>query len=212
MQAERLKRLRLIALVPVKALSRAKTRLAGALDGEARARLMHDTLRRTLQTLKQVEAVGEVVVITRDDEVSRWAAEWGARVMRERGEGLNEALRQARYEMRDAFPDADALLAVPADLGWPAAEDVRAMVALAEDAPAPCVVIAPDRHERGTNALLLRPPDVSDVSCGPDSATRHAELARQKGATPILYRSASLSLDVDEPEDLALYEAAPYIL
>ena len=59
----------MIALVPVKALSRAKTRLAGALDQTARARLIHDTLRRTLQTLQQVEAIGEVVVITRDDEV-----------------------------------------------------------------------------------------------------------------------------------------------
>jgi 2-phospho-L-lactate guanylyltransferase len=208
----------MIALVPVKTLSRAKTRLAGALDSGARAKLMHDTLRRTLQALKQVEAIGEVVVITRDDEVNRWATEWGAQVIRERGEGLNEALRQAR----DAYKDADALLAVPADLGWPAVEDLQAMIALAGDEggqpgnqtrrQTQSVIIAPDRHESGTNALLLRPPGVIDFAFGPDSAARHAALATEKGITPILYRSASLSLDVDEPEDLALYEAAPYVL
>jgi len=32
---------------------------------------MHDTLRRTLHALKQVQAIRDVVVITRDDEVSR---------------------------------------------------------------------------------------------------------------------------------------------
>ncbi len=201
----------MIALVPVKALSRAKTRLAGALDQTARARLIHDTLRRTLQTLQQVEAIGEVVVITRDDEVNRWAIGWGAHVIRERGEGLNEALREAR----DAFTGAPALLAVPADLGWPAAEDIQTMIELAGATPelgAPCVVIAPDRHESGTNALLLRPPGVIDFAFGPQSAARHAALAHEKGVHAILYHSASLSLDVDEPEDLLLYEAAPYIL
>jgi 2-phospho-L-lactate guanylyltransferase len=196
----------MIALVPVKALSRAKSRLAETLDPAARARLMHDTLRRTLQALKQVQAIRDVVVITRDDEVSRWAAEWGAQIVRERGEGLNESLREART----AFLDADALFVTPADLGWPAVEDIEAMIALAADGPS--VVIAPDRHERGTNALLLRPPDVIDFCFGTDSAAQHAARADEKGITPLWYRSSSLSLDVDDPEDLALYEAAPYIL
>jgi 2-phospho-L-lactate guanylyltransferase len=196
----------MIALVPVKALSRAKSRLANTLDPAARARLMHDTLRRTLQALQQVKTIHEVVVITRDDEVSRWAAEWGARVLREHGEGLNESLREARA----AFLDADALLVTPADLGWPAVEDIEAMVALAEECPS--VIIAPDRHERGTNALLLRPPDVIDFCFGTDSAAQHAARAGEKGVTAQWYRSSSLSLDVDDPEDLALYEAAPYIL
>jgi 2-phospho-L-lactate guanylyltransferase len=196
----------MIALVPVKALSRAKSRLAETLDPAARARLMHDTLRRTLHALKQVQAIRDVVVITRDDEVSRWATEWGAQVVREHGEGLNESLREARTN----FLSADALLVTPADLGWPAVEDIEAMIALAADVPS--VVIAPDRHERGTNALLLRPPDVIDFCFGTDSAAQHAARASEKGITPQWYRSSSLSLDVDDPEDLALYEAAPYIL
>jgi 2-phospho-L-lactate guanylyltransferase len=196
----------MIALVPVKALSRAKSRLADTLDPPARARLMHDTLRRTLQTLKQVRVIHDVVVITRDDEVSRWAAEWGALVVREQGEGLNESLREARAK----FLSADALLVTPADLGWPAAEDIEAMVSLVTDGPS--VVIAPDRHERGTNALLLRPPDVIDFCFGADSAAQHAARAVEQGITPQWYHSSSLSLDVDDPEDLALYQAAPYIL
>jgi 2-phospho-L-lactate/phosphoenolpyruvate guanylyltransferase len=198
----------MIALVPVKALARAKSRLAGRLEPAARARLMHDTLRRTVQVLRQVAEVDAVVVITRDAEVSAWAQVWGARVMSEHDDGLNESLREAQAQ----FAGADAVLVVPADLGWLAVEDIRAMAALANAVNGPAVVIAPDRHERGTNGLLLRPPSAIDFAFGPDSARLHAERAASKGIPPQWYRSSSISLDVDEPEDLALYEAAPYLL
>ncbi len=196
----------MIALVPVKTLDRAKSRLAGTLDPPGRVRLMHDTLRRTLQALKGVEAIAEIAVITRDAEVSQWAQEWGARVVHERDDGLNESLRDARLQLGDA----DAVLVVPADLGWLDGDDIRAMAALAGEGRA--VIIAPDRHERGTNALLLRPPDIIDFRFGADSAHAHAALAQSQGITPQWYRSSSISLDVDEPSDLALYGAAPYLL
>ncbi|HEY3291200.1 MAG TPA: 2-phospho-L-lactate guanylyltransferase [Anaerolineae bacterium] len=196
----------MIALVPVKTLARAKSRLAGTLDPPARAQLMHDTLRRTLQALHDIESITQVVVITRDDEVSDWARQWGAVVLHEHDDGLNESLREARTQ----YAEADSLLIVPADLGWLEAQDIRAMVALADLSPA--VVIAPDRHDRGTNALLLRPPDVIDFRFGQGSAQAHAQLAQDKGITAQWYRSNSTSLDVDDPSDLALYGAAPYLL
>ena len=138
----------MIALVPVKTLARAKSRLAGTLDPPGRARLMHDTLRRTVQALKGVESISLIAVITRDAEVSQWAQEWGASVIHEREDGLNESLRDARAR----FGAVDAVLVVPADLGWLDSDDIRAMAALAGSGPA--VIIAPDRHERGTNALI----------------------------------------------------------
>ena len=196
----------MIALVPVKTLARAKSRLAGTLDPPGRARLMHDTLRRTVHALKGVESISLIAVITRDAEVSQWAQEWGASVIHEREDGLNESLRDARAR----FGPVDAVLVVPADLGWLDSDDIRAMAALAGSGPA--VIIAPDRHERGTNALLLRPPDIIDFHFGVDSAQAHAALAQAKGVTPQWYRSSSISLDVDEPSDLALYGAAPYLL
>jgi 2-phospho-L-lactate guanylyltransferase len=198
----------LVALVPVKALARAKSRLAGTLDAPARAHLMHDTLRRTVQTLRQVDGIDVIAVITRDPEVSAWAAGWGARVVHEQGEGLNESLREARAQ----FSSVQAVLVIPADLGWLAVEDIRAMLALAGDADTPAVVIAPDRHEHGTNGLLLQPPDIIDFCFGLGSAQEHAARAAARGVTAQWYHSSSISLDVDDPDDLALYEAAPYLL
>jgi 2-phospho-L-lactate guanylyltransferase len=78
------------------------------------------------------------------------------------------------------------------------------MLALAADSDR-CVVIAPDRHGQGTNALLLRPPDVIDFQFGPRSAQMHARRALDAGAQLRWFRSDSICLDLDSPEDLALY-------
>ena len=46
---------------------------------------------------------------------------------------------------------------------------------------APDVVIVPDRHGTGTNALLLAPPDAIAPSFGPGSRERHEEAAAEAG-------------------------------
>jgi hypothetical protein len=82
------------------------------------------------------------------------------------------------------------------------AADVAALVALA-GADAPTVVLAPDRHERGTNALLLRPPDAIPFAFGPDSLARHQAVATARGLPVRLYYAPGTALDLDTPEDLA---------
>ncbi|MEO6061204.1 MAG: 2-phospho-L-lactate guanylyltransferase [Thermoflexales bacterium] len=189
----------LVAIIPVKGLARAKTRLAGMLSLDARAALMRNTLERAVRALQTSEAVARIVIVTRDPVVADWAKEWGVDVLRERQSGLNGALREAR----DTLNGAGAMLIVPGDIGLLAGNDVAAIIALAGRPPA--VVIAPDRHERGTNALLLAPPDAMDVAFGPGSARRHAALAQAAGIEPAWYRSGSIGLDVDDADDLALY-------
>jgi 2-phospho-L-lactate guanylyltransferase len=200
----------MIALIPVKALARGKSRLAGALDAQARAQLVRDTLRRTVEALKQVAEIAGVYLVTQDPAVAGWAAEWGVQSLRENRSGLNESLEEARLVLLGRAPGAVGLLVLPADLGWLAAEDVRAMIALAGRPP--CAVIAPDRRGTGTNALLLRPPDLIAFRFGLDSARAHAGLAAERGAAVVWYRSSTVSLDVDEPDDLSLYYAAPYVM
>lgn len=65
-------------------------------------------------------------------------------------------------------------------------------------------VIVPDRHGSGTNGLLLTPPDALSPSFGPDSRARHEQLAREAGAAWRIERPASLLLDIDTGEDLAV--------
>jgi 2-phospho-L-lactate guanylyltransferase len=70
------------------------------------------------------------------------------------------------------------------------------------------VALAPDRHGTGTNALFVRPPGLLTYAFGPDSFQRHLAQAQAAGAATRVCRLEGLALDVDQPEDLAAYQAA----
>ena len=201
----------MIALIPIKSLAQAKSRLQHRLGPEERAQLMHDTLRHTVRAVRQSGLLERVILVTRDPAVAAWADDWeiGHFAESAAASGLNGALAEARRALGQS---TDALLILPGDVAWLEADDVRNMAALAMSEQDKAVVIAPDRHERGTNALLLRPPTVIDFHFGPDSAQQHAAQAKAAGITPVWYHSSSVSLDIDEPDDLRLYERAAFWL
>ena len=66
----------------------------------------------------------------------------------------------------------------------------------------PVVVVAPDRHRQGTNALLVSPAGLIEYDFGAGSFERHCARARQAGARLEICELPSLALDVDLPEDL----------
>jgi 2-phospho-L-lactate guanylyltransferase len=76
------------------------------------------------------------------------------------------------------------------------------MIARAKDPPV--VVIAPDRHREGTNALLIYPAGLIDYSFGPGSFRRHCDRALEASARLEICELSSLALDIDYPEDLEL--------
>jgi 2-phospho-L-lactate guanylyltransferase len=142
-------------------------------------------------------------VVTPDDEVRDLALRAGARPLRQRSGGLNDGLRQARAEAVAA--GARAILVLPIDIPQISADLLEPMVALA-DTPTPVVAIVPDRHGRGTNALLLSPPDVIEFCFGGDSKDAHLGAARAVGAR-VEVLDGPLTLDIDTPEDLLLAQA-----
>ncbi|HSL98272.1 MAG TPA: hypothetical protein VK831_06835, partial [Candidatus Deferrimicrobiaceae bacterium] len=68
------------------------------------------------------------------------------------------------------------------------------------------VVLVPDQHGAGTNAMLVSPPEIIGPRFGERSRTAHAAAAREVGAT-LLEVGGPLSLDVDTPADLLAAEA-----
>jgi 2-phospho-L-lactate guanylyltransferase len=66
------------------------------------------------------------------------------------------------------------------------------------------VLIVPDRHCTGTNALVMAPPDVFLPAFGPDSCARHVSRARATGISFALEEIESLGMDLDTPEDYSL--------
>jgi 2-phospho-L-lactate guanylyltransferase len=65
----------------------------------------------------------------------------------------------------------------------------------------PLVALVPDRHGRGTNALLVAPPAAIEFAFGGDSRAAHADCAAQAGARYVEI-DGPLTLDLDTPDDL----------
>lgn len=202
---------KVIALVPVGTLEGAKSRLGGALDAEERHDLAVRLLRRTLAATGATPGIAETIVITPDDEVRAIALEAGARPIRQHSQGLNRGLREARADAIAA--GADAILVVPIDLPLVAPDTLAQLLApLAPlgEPDRPVVVVVPDRHGRGTNALLVAPPDAIEFAFGGDSRAAHVDCAADAGARLVELAGGPLALDLDTPEDLLLVqELAP---
>jgi len=192
------------AIVPVKPLNRAKSRLAEALLPAQREQLATSLLMRTVGLLLPLPTVQGVLVISRDTKALAMVRDLGAQTLQESGAPeLNAAL----YRATQALPafGADAALVVPADLPLLAPEDIENVVNLGRAHHS--VVIAPDRHEQGTNLLLVRPPGLIPYSFGVSSFAEHQRFAREAGAGVYTYRSPRTGLDLDTADDLQRYYA-----
>src|SRR5919198_175142 len=117
-----------VAVVPVKKLSEAKSRLAGVLSPEQRSALALDLLRHVLDAIAASGVVDSVAVISPEPGVLGLPP--GVTPLAQARAGLNHVFYQGRAWA--AAKGADALLAVLADLPLLRAGDVSAMAELAE--------------------------------------------------------------------------------
>jgi len=195
---------RLVAIVPVRSLESAKSRLGEPLDAEERQTLVAGLLDRTIRAASGVDAIDSVVVVSPDPVVLRAATAAGATPVRQPDDGLNEGLLAAtRWATADG---ATAVIVLAADLPAISAAAIEAVVAAAAAArrsDRAVVAIVADRHGRGTNVLLVSPPDAVAFRFG--SGSRAAHLAEAQAANAVaLELDGPLALDLDLPEDLIL--------
>ena len=195
------------ALVPIRGLQTAKTRLGADLDAEERIDLVTRMLRRTLVATRDAGRIAGTIVVTMDPDAAGIATALRAVGLVERAPGLNQAIVAARSLA--VARGATAVLVLPADLPSVSASAIDEIVGAGNDAPGRrgLVAIVPDRHGLGTNALLVSPPDAIDPAFGESSRATHAARAAAAGAT-WLELGGPLSLDVDTPADLLDAEAA----
>jgi 2-phospho-L-lactate guanylyltransferase len=189
------------AIVPVKPLRRGKSRLAEVLSEEERLDLNSKLLVHTVDTLREIPEIEQVLVVSRDQAALSLARSHGARTVQENGAPeLNIALTRATIVAKQYA--TRGILIIPSDLPMISKEDVRAMLEKVNDPPV--VVVAPDRKREGTNALLVCPAGLIDYDYGPESFKRHCDRALAVGARLEICELPSLALDMDVPEDLEL--------
>lgn len=200
----------IVALMPVKGFRNAKQRLSPLLDQSARELLAETMFRDVLGQVRLARGLAGTFVVTGDDKVAALTAAAGAEVIREAEEtGETAAVDFARGELKRA--GGEAVLIMPGDMPLVRAADVERILAqIPSDARAPFALLVPSHDRRGTNALVLAPPDAIRLRFGYDSFNFHLSQVRAQRLPIRFFEDEHLGLDIDEPKDLERFLAYDY--
>lgn len=175
-------------VVPVKAFTAAKLRLASALDPSERATLA----RQLADVVVAAAAPLPVVVVCDDDEVRDWALAAQADVVWCPARGLNGAVADGVAALRDRGFDqaivAHADLPLATELAWVA--------------DFPGVTVVPDRRRDGSNVVAVPTGAGFDFAYGAGSFARHRAETTRLGLPLRIVDDPALRWDVDLPDDL----------
>jgi 2-phospho-L-lactate guanylyltransferase len=187
------------ALVPVKPLAQAKSRLVPALSGPQRTGLLRAMLADVLSVLLRAESLAGIAVITADTELAALAHGFGAVLIAEpQASGLNVAVAAGVAELRRR--GVARVLVLPADIPLLRAAEVDNVVRAGAHEQRTLVVAS--HNLDGTNGLLVHLDDPPDFAFGPGSFQRHLRFSRGREAARML--APSFELDIDTPGDLAV--------
>jgi 2-phospho-L-lactate/phosphoenolpyruvate guanylyltransferase len=192
-------------LIPAKAFTRGKSRLAGALAPAHRqalcAAMLEDLLERvTVMRGVDVVVVGDepALVELRRRHAFEHFPEPACTAAGVNAVVLHSARRLAARGVRTACVlPADLPLAAPQDIEWVLARHARR-------ARGDAVTFVPDLRGTGTNIVVSSPPAVFPYSFGEHSLQRHCAIAGRLGIAAGVLEVDSLALDIDTPEDLRL--------
>ncbi len=194
------------AVVPVKGLNAAKSRLAPTFSPEFRSGLAKAMLEDVLVALAAASELAGTVVVTVDPLARELAARHGARIFTDGARyGHTGAVMSAARHL--AAEGCAGMLTVPGDIPCITADEVSRLFAAHGQAPAFSIVPAHDR--RGSNAILMTPPDAVPLAFGNDSFLPHLETARRVGIEPSIVPMPGIGLDIDNSSDLALLLQRP---
>jgi len=195
----------IFAVVPVKTIETSKSRLASVLASRERVQLVRQLLHRMLHVLRQSDLIQQTMVITPDPVVMEWAIEGNAIPLPEKpvadvADRLNIALAQAAQEV--VRLGATGLLVLPADLPFITLAEVEALLRASDSQR---MIICPDRHLSGTNALILNPPQPFTFHYGLNSYQQHQQEASQRQLAVQSLFLPGLQFDLDTAADWRLY-------
>ena len=196
---------RFCAVVPFKGTAQAKQRLAPVLTSSQRQEFAFTMLQDVLQSLAAVPELAGILLVSVDPAAAALAAKFGAQVSSAHAcDGHTAAVTGAAHRLAG---ERLGLLTVPGDIPLVEPHDIRELLAAQRAAPA--FTIVPARDQMGSNAILCSPADATPLRFGENSFFPHLAAARARGIEPEVIHLPRIALDIDTPEDLALFLATP---
>lgn len=189
------------AVIPVKRLDAAKARLSASLSPSQRRELMAAMFADTIEAVSAARLLKQIVVVSADREIARIAAGFDATVIAD----PVDAGHSGAALMGVAAAGSGPAILLPGDCPLIEPRDVDGLLT---GLPDPFVIVVPDRHGAGTNALVLNPGDAIEPSFGEGSRARHEAAARSAGIPHAVEPVENLGLDMDTPADLVALATA----
>ena len=189
-----------IGIVPMKPLSKGKSRLAQALTAEHRADLALGMLRRVVLAIKSA-SVDTVWVVGGDERVRGLTQRLGVECLEELGDDLNDTLKTA-FEL--AFLEGKSALYVAGDLPFLKPADIHSILQASRSQGN--VTLAPARRDGGTNAILVPPGVPMRPELGQGSFMKHLIQAAKLETSVAINSSQGLGFDLDVVDDLETFQ------
>jgi 2-phospho-L-lactate/phosphoenolpyruvate guanylyltransferase len=190
---------KIAAVIPVKNLHYAKSRLSTILTLQQRKKLVLFLFNITIRTLKKSQFISEIIVVSSDKTIERFSFKNGLKFIKDFDNGVNNAVILADHYCIDN--DIDANIIIPHDLPFISFKEIDYICNISEKYPK-CVIICPSKRFDGTNILFRKPPTVITTFYDNNSYLNHLKEA-QKFNIPIeSLNFDNLMFDIDTKEDL----------
>ena len=190
------------ALVPLKNLVQAKSRLAGLLHPSERCALAQAMAEDVLQVLSSHASITRITLVCDDPGAELLAQKYGADCWSERslgGTGLNTLIQSASERL--IIEASDTLVVLHADLPLLSCEDISAVLRRQRELAG--LIIGCDLQGTGTNLLAFDSNSMPKrFRFGANSCPAHAADARKAGIPVEILQRFGIGVDVDEAQDL----------
>ena len=183
-----------VAVVPLKNLKLAKSRLSNILAEGERQELVLAMFDDVLVSLRESPFIEKIFLVA-DKYFNPIADVQMITEIKNRGydEAIIEALKDSRVNQ------AQAMLILPADLPLVSTDELDTLIRDQENGS---IRIAGARDQDGTNALVMKPPSLLATSFGVGSFERHKKFAKALSVKIEEVNLPGLSFDVDTEKDL----------
>ncbi|MDQ3878725.1 MAG: 2-phospho-L-lactate guanylyltransferase [Actinomycetota bacterium] len=183
-------------IVPVKALTRANSRLSGSFSEPDRNALARALLDDCIAMCQSADIL-QWTFVSVDEAVLQLVERSGLRALREETTGLNEALSQGVADALERGAQSLTVLPVDVPLAWRGdIEDLLDTGATSD------VVVVPSGRDGGTNALYMSPPDLIEPHFGSESLKAHIAIAVVRGYRCSVLSLPRVALDIDTIDDV----------
>jgi 2-phospho-L-lactate guanylyltransferase len=191
--------MKIAAVIPMKSLHSAKSRLSNILTAQQRKNLAMYLLDVTIKELKKSNFISEIIIVSNDKAVKNYTCLNNLKFIKDSDEGVNKAVILADKYCIDKGINAN--IVIPQDLPFISATEIDEICNISNKYHK-CIIICPSKRFDGTNVLFRKPPDVIKTHYDNNSYMNHLKEA-YKFKIPIESLDiVKLRFDLDTKEDL----------